>query len=95
MALPRSPRTSKQEQINIRVTEFQRRLLEHAADIQGKNRTEFIVSAAIREAQSTLDEQTTLFVDDETFEAFEHALNEHVPSTGVLKQLFTSKAPWE
>lgn len=95
MALPRSSRSSKPEQINIRVTDFQRRLLEHAADIQGKNRTEFIVNAAIREAQSTLDEQTTLFVDDETFDAFEEALNEPVPSTGTLKELFTAKSPWE
>jgi len=95
MALPRSTRTTKPEQINIRVTDFQRRLLELAAEVQGKNRTEFIVNAAIREAQEVLDNQINIFVDDEKFAAFEYAIDEPVPPTGALKELFASRSPWD
>lgn len=95
MALPKPPRTTKPQQINLRVTEFQSRLLDQAAQTQGKNRTEFILGAAIREAQQTLDVQRNLFIDEVTFAAFEEALEAPVRSTGELKALFASRAPWE
>lgn len=95
MALPKSPRTAKSQQINIRLTEFQSHLLDQAALAQGLNRTEFIIGAAIREAHETMDARTTIFVDNDTFEAFEKALDAPVPSNDELKDLFLSRSPWE
>jgi uncharacterized protein (DUF1778 family) len=95
MALPKHRQRPKADQINLRVTEFQRNLMDHAAKVRGKNRTEFIVDAAVREAQAALSEQSTIFVDEETFDEFERLLNEPVPSTGALRELFATKAPWE
>ena len=69
--------------------------MEQAARIRGKNRTEFILDAAVREAQATISEQETILVDEATFEEFERLLEAPVPSTGALKELFATKAPWE
>ena len=95
MALPKHRAPTKADQINLRVTEFQRNLVEQAARIKGKNRTDFILDAALSEANAVLSEQSTIFVDEETFEEFERLLNEDVPSTGALRDLFATKAPWE
>lgn len=95
MALPKHRQQPKSDQINLRVTEFQRNLVDQAAKVRGKNRTEFIVDAAVREAHSALSEQSTIFVNEETFAEFERLLNAPVPSTGALRELFTTKAPWE
>jgi len=88
-------RLPRHQQINIRISDFERDLLDHAARIQGKNRTEFILEAAMTAAQSTIEEQTTIFADEESFAAFVDALDAPVPSTGELKRLFTTAPPWE
>lgn len=95
MALPKTPQPAKPRQVNIRMTEFQAQLLDQAAAAQGKNRTEFILGAALREARDTLDEQTTLWVDEDTFAAFEVALGAPIEPTGTLRKLFASRPPWE
>lgn len=95
MALPKTSQQTKPRQVNLRMTEFQSRLLDQAAEAQGKNRTEFILGAALREARNTLDAQTTFWVDDATFEAFEAALEAPIESTGELRSLFVSRPPWE
>jgi uncharacterized protein (DUF1778 family) len=95
MALPKRSPASKPRQVNIRMTEFQAQLLEQAAEVRGKNRTDFILGAAIREARETLEAHTTLFVDDATFEAFQNALGAPIQPTGELRSLFASRPPWE
>jgi uncharacterized protein (DUF1778 family) len=89
------PKPTKPRQINIRVTEFQARILEQAAGAKGENRTEFILGAAMREARETLDAQTSLWVDEDTYVAFEAALEAPIHSTGELRALFASRPPWE
>lgn len=95
MALPKTSQQTKPRQVNIRMTEFQARLLDQAAEAQGKTRTDFVLGAALREARDTLDAQTTLWVDEETFAAFDAALDAPIESTGELRSLFASRPPWE
>lgn len=95
MVTSRSPRSTRPQQINLRVSDFQRELLDHAAHVQGKNRTDFILDAAVQEARATIEAQATLLVDEPTFESFRLAIEAPIPSTGELKKLFSTKAPWE
>jgi len=44
----------KQEKLNMRINSEERGLIDRAAKIKGKNRSDFILSAARREAEETI-----------------------------------------
>jgi uncharacterized protein (DUF1778 family) len=48
------------EKLNMRINSEERGLIDRAAKIRGKNRSDFILSAARREAEETIFEQTII-----------------------------------
>jgi uncharacterized protein (DUF1778 family) len=83
--------------ISLRVGEVQKEVIDRAAAIQGKSRTEFILDAAYTEATSFLLDRKFFLVDDATFEAFERQL-EAAPDPlqlKALKALLDRPAPWD
>jgi len=81
--------------INIRALDAQRNLIDRAAAILNKNRSEFMLEAACREAENVLLDQRLFLLTEKDFKAFEVALRNPVAENGVMMDLLASKSPWE
>jgi len=83
------------ETVNLRIQPAIRDLIDQAADAVGSNRTEFILAAAHREAESVLLDQRLFHVDGDRFEALKAALDQPTTDVGRLRRTLQTPAPWE
>lgn len=81
--------------INIRARSTQRNLIDKAAAILNKNRSDFMLEAACREAENVLLDQRLFLVDDNAWQAFETLIDAPVKDNPALRKLLNDKAPWE
>jgi len=89
-------RTETRDQaINIRASRRQRDLIDRAAQLRGKSRSEFMLEVACREAENTLLDRTLFLLDDEAFDKFQAMLDNPPPPTDALRKLLLRKARWE
>jgi uncharacterized protein (DUF1778 family) len=83
------------ENINLRVTRDQKALIDRAAEAQGRNRSDFMLDAACREAESVLLDQCYFQLDDDAFQRFTAMLDAPPADNPGLTRLLKTKAPWE
>ncbi|MBD2297673.1 DUF1778 domain-containing protein [Nostoc sp. FACHB-87] len=81
--------------INIRAHQAQRDLIDLAAEALGKNRSDFMLETACREAQAILLDRRLFVLDDEKFQEFMAILDAPPSVNENLRQLLTEKAPWD
>jgi len=81
--------------INIRALPAQRDLIDHAAKLLGKSRSDFILEAACERAQSLLLDRVHFELDAEKFQQFTEMLDASPRARDGLKRLMAVKAPWE
>jgi len=81
--------------INLRALNSQRNLIDQAAAALGKNRSDFMLEAACREAENVLLDQRLFMLNQVDFEAFNQALEAPVKDNPALSKLIERKAPWE
>ena len=85
--------------INLRVSHAQRELIDRAAQVTGRNRSEFMLDAAAREAESVLLDRRYFSLTAEQFKRFTAMLDRpaHGPTqrNEKLRRLMISRAPWE
>ena len=81
--------------INLRADRRKRELIDCAAQVVGKNRSEFMLDAACREATSVLLDRRLFIVDDHTFREFMAALDKPPADNPRLRRLLATKASWE
>ena len=81
--------------INIRALNTQRSLIDRAAALQNKSRSEFMLEAACREAENTLLDQRLYFLTQKKIKAFETALSTPVTENERIADLLASISPWE
>jgi uncharacterized protein (DUF1778 family) len=80
--------------INLRIESNTRQLIDDAAAILGKTRTEFMVESARRQAIDVLLDQRLFVLEPERYDAFMHALD-HPPAPGPkLKSLLRRVPAW-
>jgi len=60
-----------------------------------KNLTDFILEAACREAEHVLCDRRYFVLDEESFNAFEAALDVPLTENKAVKRLLSCKTPWE
>ena len=82
----------KQKVVNLRIDEVRRNLIDEAAKLQGKSRTEFMIDAAYREAEQTILDQKIFVLDEADYEYLSATNHKSDPK---LVKLFKSKSPWE
>lgn len=71
----RSPASDTKGSINLRIEPQTRQLIDDAAAIIGKTRTEFMIESARREAIDVLLDQRLFVLDSERYNAFMRALD--------------------
>jgi uncharacterized protein (DUF1778 family) len=80
--------------INLRALAEQRDLIDHAANLLGKNRSDFMLEAACERAQAVVLDQVLFNLDAEKFRQFTALLDAPpVPNPG-LERLLAVKPPW-
>jgi uncharacterized protein (DUF1778 family) len=86
---------AKREALNLRIRPYVRELIDHAAEVAGKNRTDFVLDAAQRAAEDTLLDRTLFKVSPKTYREFLTRLDTPPkPNKRLLKSMQTP-APWE
>ncbi len=81
--------------INIRVKQNQRDLIDRAADVQGKSRSEFMLDAAYQRATEVIIDRSSFGVDQLKFKEFLALLNALPNCNEKLSTLLTNKSPWD
>lgn len=89
----RKPRP--RETLNLRIKPEVRELIDRAARITGKNRTEFVVSAAQQSAEEALMDRKLFSVDEKTYRAFVARLDAPPAPNERLRRTLTATPPWK
>ena len=87
--------TVRDAPINLRALPTQRALIDRAAALVGKNRSDFMLEVACREAENVLLDQCLFRLDADAFAAFEAVLAAPTADNPALRALLATKAPWE
>jgi uncharacterized protein (DUF1778 family) len=80
--------------INLRALPEQRDLIDHAASLLGKNRSDFMLEAACERAQAVLLDQVFFSLDTERFHQFAALLDAPPGENPGLERLMAVKSPW-
>jgi uncharacterized protein (DUF1778 family) len=88
-------RERQRRDVNLRASQRQRALIDRAAQTLGKNRSDFMLEAACREADAVLIDRRIFRVDEKTYKRFTAALDKPPADNPKLRRLLASKAPWE
>jgi uncharacterized protein (DUF1778 family) len=92
----RSPaRAPHDTTVNVRMSSNTRSLIDTAASLIGKTRSEFITESARQHAVDVLLEQRVFVLSPEDFADFERALDRPPPPNDALKALLKRKPIWE
>ena len=87
--------TARDININIRAKRTQRDLIDQAADLLGKSRSDFMLETACREAEDVLLDKRVFMLDPEDFRRFQAILDAPQVANARLQKLMATVAPWE
>jgi uncharacterized protein (DUF1778 family) len=88
-------RVARDVSINLRASRQQRSLIDRAAEAVGKSRSDFMLEAARREAESVLLDRRYFALDARAFNAFLERLDAPPKADSRLRRLLREKAPWD
>lgn len=80
--------------INLRAMPEQRDLIDHAAALLGKNRSDFMLEVACEQARSIVLDQTFFALDSEKYKQFTELLDVPVSENIGLARLMNVVEPW-
>ena len=81
--------------INLRIETRTRQLIDDAAAVLGKTRTEFMIESARRQAIDVLLDQRLFVLDPERYDAFMRALDNPPAPGPKLRSLLRRVPAWE
>lgn len=81
--------------VNLRMPSIVRDLIDSAAAVLGKTRTDFIIESSRKHATDVLLDQRLFTLNEERYVAFLRALDEPPAPNAKLKRLLSAKSPWE
>jgi uncharacterized protein (DUF1778 family) len=93
--MPTSPLKTKRDTLNLRIKPELRGLIDRAAELSGKNRTDFVLDAARHAAENTLLERTVFVVSPKAYSEFLVRLDAPPHPSGRLRRSLQTTAPWE
>jgi uncharacterized protein (DUF1778 family) len=83
------------ETLNFRVKTEDRNLIDRAARLLGKSRTDFMLESARHAAQDALLDQTLFKVSPKVYEQFLARLDAPPKPNKKLRRMMAAKAPWD
>lgn len=88
-------RARANRQMQIRVQEQMRDLIDRAAALEGKSRSEFVIESAHIRATNVLLDQRFFQLGADQWDELIAVLDQPPKPNAALKSLMQSKAPWE
>jgi uncharacterized protein (DUF1778 family) len=86
---------AKRETLNVRIKPEDRSLIDRAAHLAGKSRTDFLLEAARRAAEDALLDQTLFKVSPTVYAQFVARLDAPPAPNARLRRTMTTPAPWD
>jgi uncharacterized protein (DUF1778 family) len=87
--------TGRREALNLRIKPEVRELIDRAAELAGKNRTDFVLDAARRVAEDTLLDRTVFTVSPKAYREFLARLDAPPKPNKRLRKSMQTRAPWD
>jgi uncharacterized protein (DUF1778 family) len=91
----RTNEAARGETINLRASQKQKALIDHAAQTLGRSRSEFMLETACREAEAVLLDRRYFALSGAAFKRFTAMLDRPPKNNARLRRLLQTKAPWE
>lgn len=85
----------RRETLNIRIKAAERGLIDRAAELAGKTRTDFILDATRKAAEEALLDRTLFVTSPEAHAKFLARLDADPQPNDRLRRSLTTPAPWE
>jgi uncharacterized protein (DUF1778 family) len=85
----------KRQSLNLRIKPNERGLIDRAAKMLGKNRTDFMLDAARRAAEEALLDRTIFTVTPKAYAEFLARLDAPPQPNERLRRTMRTSAPWE
>ena len=85
----------RRETLNMRVRSDVRQLIDHAAELTGKTRTDFVLDAARQAAQNAVLDQTLIALNSKSYAAFVAVLDAPPQPNDRLRKSLQTKPVWE
>lgn len=85
----------RRDTLNLRIRPEARNLIDRAAAVAGKTRTDFVLEAAQKAAIEALTDRTMFVVDVDVHAAFVAALDAPPAPKKRLRSTMQSPAPWD
>ncbi|UQR65135.1 DUF1778 domain-containing protein [Bradyrhizobium sp. C-145] len=92
--MPR-PVERKEHPLSMRLPETDIAIIDRAAALRGRSRTDFVRDAAVRAAEDVLMETAPIRMSASGFKAFMATLSGPATSVPEMVELFQRAAPWE
>lgn len=86
---------AKRDTLNLRIKPEVRSLIDRAAKVRGKNRTDFILDAARHAAEEALLDQALIRVSPEAYAEFVARLDRPAAPNTRLQKTLQTPAPWD
>ncbi len=86
---------AKRETLNLRIKPEERSLIDRAAHLRGKNRTDFVLDAARAAAEEALLEQSVIIASPQAYADFIARLDIDPQPNERLRRTLRTQAPWE
>ena len=96
--MPTSQRTKSPDAslpLNMRIKPATRNLIDRAAELLGKTRTDFMLEASERRAEEVLLDRTIFTVSPEIYAEYLARLDAPAQANDRLKRTMSTKAPWD
>ena len=87
--------TGRSETINLRASQKQKGLIDRAAEALGKSRSDFMLEAVCREAETVLLDRRYFALSQDAFKRFTTMLDKPPADNPKLRRLLHTRAPWE
>lgn len=81
--------------MQFRLKNEEKERIKQCADLMGVKASQFVLQAALVEAQHVLADRTQFSLDDDRYDAFLDALGESPESNDALNKLLRTSAPWD
>jgi uncharacterized protein (DUF1778 family) len=91
----RKEQVTRGETINLRATRKQKALIDRAAEVLGRSRSDFMLETSCREAETVLLDRRYFTLSDDGFRRFTAVLDKTPGSNPKLRRLLRTKAPWD
>ena len=85
----------KEHPLSMRLPEADIAMIDRAASLRGRSRTDFVRDAAVRAAEDVVMETAPIRMSPSGFKAFMAALSGPAVAVPEMVELFRRAAPWE